>query len=248
MTWGKSTERLAATAQNAPGLDFFLPSQSIGRDPFPYRARSACPERQPRHVPGLSIAAGNGGLEPGGDGDGVRALERHVAVFVRMVVQSFERGEPDWLLTIFVVPCVLVGVAFAWLLIRALRIATGIGPTLVEISANPLVPGGEYDVYMSQAGRLSIKRLDLKLVCEETTTYRQGTNTRKATRRVYEQVLATCEQDETGGRRRRKHGPSCRCQPTRCTRSRPLTTTSPGSSSSKAPPHSGPISSAAFRS
>jgi hypothetical protein len=101
-------------------------------------------------------------------------------------------------LTFFILPFVVVGAAFLAILVRAILIETGIGPTLVEISAHPLAPGERYEIYLSQAGRLEIKSLDVKLVCEETATYRQGTNTRKATRRVYEQLLVSREALEMG--------------------------------------------------
>ncbi|HEY1603717.1 MAG TPA: DUF3592 domain-containing protein [Pirellulales bacterium] len=198
LTWGKSTERIAASAQHAPGLDFFLPPQNATADPYPFVPDPQDLNDSPGTVLAYRLPPGTGGWSLVATALVCLLWNGTVAIFVRMVMHSFEEGAPDWLLTVFVIPCVLIGVVFAWLLIRALRIATGIGPTLVEISANPLVPGGEYEVYMAQAGRLTIKRLDLKLVCEETTTYRQGTNTRKAIRRVYEQLLATCEQTAAG--------------------------------------------------
>jgi len=194
LTWGKSTERLAATSQHTPGLDFFMPPENNAvAEPFPFVPNP----QQSNDSPGTYLAYR---LPPGTGGWSLAAMvllcvlwNVTVAVFVRMAVQSFQSGEPDWILTIFTVPFVIVGVGFLVILVRALLIETGIGPTLVEISAHPLAPGDRYEIYVSQAGRLEIKSLDVKLICEETATYRQGTNTRKATRRVYEQVLVTGE-------------------------------------------------------
>ncbi|NJO14086.1 MAG: hypothetical protein HC870_02780, partial [Rhizobiales bacterium] len=57
-------------------------------------------------------------------------------------------------------------------------IATGIGPTLVEISDYPFYPGRVYRLFLSQGGRLTINSLEVLLVCDEKATYQQGTNTR----------------------------------------------------------------------
>jgi hypothetical protein len=66
---------------------------------------------------------------------------------------------------------------------------TGIGVTLVEISDHPLYPGGKYEVFISQSGRLKIKTFRVLFVCDEEATYHQGTNTRTARQRVCEQEL-----------------------------------------------------------
>ena len=64
-----------------------------------------------------------------------------VALFVTIAVNSHLRGEPEWFLTLFMVPFVLVGLALVWYTVRQLLITTGVGPTLVEISAHPLAAG-----------------------------------------------------------------------------------------------------------
>jgi hypothetical protein len=194
LTWGKSTERLAATAQTTPGLDFFMPpAKNAPPDPFPNVPNPQQSNDSPGTFLAYRLPAGTAGWSLVATAVVCVLWNVAVAVFVRMDVQSFQRGEPDWWLTIFIVPFAIVGVGFLVLLARALLIETGIGPTLVEISAHPLTPGGKYDIYISQAGQMEIKSLAVKLVCEETATYRQGTNTRKATRRVFERVLVTAE-------------------------------------------------------
>ncbi len=112
-----------------------------------------------------------------------------VSGFVILAIRAHLAGKPDWLLTGFTVPFLSVGVVLVVLFVRQLLVATALGPTLVEISAHPLLPGEEYRVFVSQAGRSRIERLDLLLVCEEEATYRQGTNTRTETREVYCQPL-----------------------------------------------------------
>ena len=44
-------------------------------------------------------------------------------------------------MTLFIVPFLAVGVALVVVFARLLRHAAGIGPTLVEISDHPLLPG-----------------------------------------------------------------------------------------------------------
>lgn len=112
-----------------------------------------------------------------------------VALFVTIAVNSHLRGEPEWFLTLIMVPFLLVGLALGWYTLRQLLITTGIGPTLVEISAHPLEPAGEYEIFLSQAGRLTISSLRVLLVCEEQATYQQGTNSRTETCPVFEEEV-----------------------------------------------------------
>jgi len=109
--------------------------------------------------------------------------------FVMFAVGSHVRGEPQWLLTLLLIPLAAFGLWLLAMFLRQLLLATGIGPTLVEISDQPLYPGERYRLFVSQAGRLKISSLEVLLVCEEEATYRQGTNTRCEARRVYEAVV-----------------------------------------------------------
>ncbi len=109
-----------------------------------------------------------------------------VALFVTIAVNGHLRGQPEWFLTLFLVPFVLVGIGLVWYTITQLLIFTGVGPTLVEISAHPLAPAGEYEVFVSQSGRLTLDCLSVLLVCEEQATFQQGTNSRTETCPVYE--------------------------------------------------------------
>lgn len=108
-----------------------------------------------------------------------------VAIFVVMTVESFARGTPDWMLTALVIPLAIAGLGLIAYLVRQLLITTGVGPTRIEISEHPLAPGKGYDIFLSQAGRLAMNSLELWLACDEKATYRQGTDTRTETRRVY---------------------------------------------------------------
>jgi hypothetical protein len=110
----------------------------------------------------------------------------------------FSQGRPDWRLNFGLIPFVVIGVVLLAYFIRKLVTTTGVGPTLVEISDHPLVPGGSYRLFVSQSGRLKVQRFSVVLVCEEEAVYRQGTNTRTEVREVYRQQLLAREGFEVG--------------------------------------------------
>ena len=110
-----------------------------------------------------------------------------VAIFVWQGL--FGPGPVQWLPPVFLVPFALVGLLLIGLFFRQLLITTGVGQTFVEISDHPLMPGRRYGLLVSQAGRLKMNSLKVLLVCEESATYRQGTNTRTETRRVFEEAI-----------------------------------------------------------
>jgi hypothetical protein len=91
------------------------------------------------------------------------------------------------MLTLLVLPFVAIGIGLVAYFVRLVLVATGIGPTWIEISDHPLTPGRRYDALLSQAGRLRMNSLELWLACDEKATYRQGTDTRTEIRRVYHQ-------------------------------------------------------------
>jgi hypothetical protein len=108
-----------------------------------------------------------------------------VAVFVVMAVRGIARGEPDWVLIASVIPFAAAGIALVVYLAREILATTGVGPTRLEISDHPLAPGQPYEIFLSQAGRMTIRSLEVWLACDERATYRQGTDTRTESRRVY---------------------------------------------------------------
>ncbi len=110
-----------------------------------------------------------------------------VIFFAVLVVRGFARGESDWVLAGSIVPFLLGGIWLAIYLSRQIMTATGIGPTRLEISAHPLIPGQPYEIFLSQAGRLNMQSLEVWLACDERATFRQGTDTRTESRRVFQQ-------------------------------------------------------------
>ena len=114
-------------------------------------------------------------------------------VFLAVVVNSFLRGRPEWALGLVTIVFLPIGVWSVIYFVRQLVFVAGIGPTGIEISDHPLYPGRSYRVILTQAGRFSVDRLGMVLVCEEEATYRQGTDVRTEIRRVHEQQVFQCE-------------------------------------------------------
>jgi len=99
-------------------------------------------------------------------------------ILLAVVVSGFWIGRPRWILAGLLVPFALIGRWSFLYFLSQVRQRIGVGPTVVEISEHPLKPGGRYDLFISQGGRLKLKRLSVELVCEEETFYRQGTDVR----------------------------------------------------------------------
>ncbi len=187
--WGKSAERRALMAQRVGRRDLFA-ARGEGRQPFPTVPLGADITNSPGTKLQFRLPMAN---SPGWAVFGTLAFciawNGIVLAFVVMAVRSYLTGKPDWLLTLFTVPFAAIGVWAIVALVRQLLVATGIGPTLVEISDHPLSPGGQYQIYLSQSGWFTMNRLRVLLVCEEIATYRQGTDTRTETREVFRKEL-----------------------------------------------------------
>jgi len=112
------------------------------------------------------------------------------AVFVTSAVQGHLQGRPDWFLTVFILPFVAIGLIMIGWCIRQFFITIGFSTAEVEIDSFPLVAGQNTRVQVSQPGPLRLKSLGVLLVCEESASYTQGTNTRTETKRVYQHTLA----------------------------------------------------------
>ncbi len=182
--WGTSAERRASLTQRAARIDLF--------------ETTAAPEGFPS-VPGAGNLTNSPGTTlayrlPVGAAPGWALFAALVAcliwngvvvMFLVMVVRGHLAGDPNWGLTLFILPLVLIGLGLIYYLAHQFLKTTGVGPTRVEISHHPLKPGRNYEVFISQAGRLSINSLEVMLVCAEKATYRQGTDTRTERRQVY---------------------------------------------------------------
>lgn len=109
-----------------------------------------------------------------------------VAWLMVIAIRGHLRGDHDWPLTLFALSFAVAGGVLIVYAVRHAMVTTGIGPTFLEISEQPLRPGREYRLFVSQTGRLRLRRFDVALVCEEEATFRHGTDTRKESCRVSE--------------------------------------------------------------
>ena len=94
-----------------------------------------------------------------------------------------------WLAAAWLIPICLVGVWSIFQFFRQLLKLTGIGQTSIEVSSYPFMPGQTYKVFLSQAGRVRLKLLDVSLVCLEEATFNQGTDIRTESTTVVEHRL-----------------------------------------------------------
>jgi hypothetical protein len=186
--WGKSREHLAAVSQLGRRLELFEESTPLARD-YPNVPRDANLTNSPgtRLKYRLPITTTQGWKLIAA---ALVALGWNaIAVFflVKALSSASDSGAHavNWRLLLFTLPFLAVGIGMIYFLIRQFLIATGLGPTHLEISDHPLLPGRFYDLFLSQAGRLTMNLLEIDLVCEEQATYRQGTDTRTEQRRVY---------------------------------------------------------------
>jgi hypothetical protein len=112
-----------------------------------------------------------------------------VTAFIVVAIRKHLRGDFDWGLDLLIFPFAVAGGFLIYYFVRELLIATGIGPTRVEISDHPLWRGQTYELHLTQGGNLTVSSLDLSLQCEERATYRQGTDTRSDRRLVHRQSV-----------------------------------------------------------
>jgi hypothetical protein len=193
---GASAERRAAIAKSASQLELFEDRPPPANE-YPYVPDAS----QVTDSPGTTLAfrlpigtstawmlfwLGFGGV----------VWNAIVSVFIAMALEAYRSGHTDWRLNVTTLFFLVFGIALLAYFLRQLVVSTGVGPTLVEVSDHPLFPGGRYQVFLSQAGQLKIRSLVLLLVCEEEATYRQGTNTRKETCRVFQRQILRQENVE----------------------------------------------------
>jgi hypothetical protein len=112
-----------------------------------------------------------------------------VSVFAFQASGSFERGSPDWFLTVFLLPFLAVGIGLVGAFAYALLALRNPRPQLV-LGARALHPGAATDLswrFLGAAQRLGRVRISLQGM--EHATYRVGTDSRTATETFHDQVL-----------------------------------------------------------
>jgi hypothetical protein len=187
---GTSIERRSAMARRAAESDF---------------AHAAAP--RPRNYPTLPPFDGltnSPGIElayrlPASQTPGWRLLATTIFAMLWLflvflltvpVIRWHIAGRHEWLLTALLLP--FWGVCY-WAVrsfVQLLLLNNGMGQTTVEISDLPLMPGHEYQAVVAQHGQVSMKVLEVLLICEEEATFMQGTDIRTEVREVFRQRCA----------------------------------------------------------
>ena len=112
-----------------------------------------------------------------------------LAVLLVIDIQKHLSGRSDWFLTLLLIPFATVSFfATKWFFRLFIR-HTGVGPTTIEISDLPLLPGKEYALYLLHYVRVTSKNLSGSLDCSEANTYQQGTAVLSDRCAVVRQVL-----------------------------------------------------------
>jgi hypothetical protein len=115
-----------------------------------------------------------------------------VAAMAVILVKSIIAQAINWLLLLAIVPIAFVAIRLTMRFLQQVGETVRIGPTSVEVSDLPFYPGQRYDLCLVQAGRMSLKSLKLQLACDESATFRDGTDVRVENRRVSLQRVLHC--------------------------------------------------------
>jgi hypothetical protein len=186
--WGKSPEHQAARGQLGR-IDLFEEMNSRAKD-FPTVPRDA----DLTNSPGTHLKY----RLPNSNSQGWRLLgatticliwNAIVVFFTVLAIHRHWQGQADWRLDLLVLPFLVIGGFLIFYFIRELLIITGVGQTFVEISDHPLIPAGNYELFLAQGGHLSLQTISISLLCQEQAAYRQGTDTRIDRRTVFSQTL-----------------------------------------------------------
>ena len=112
------------------------------------------------------------------------------SVFVWQAIEGFRRDSPEWFLTIFIIPFVLIGLAMIFAAIYTLAMQFNPKPILTLTPGTPAL-GQQLRVEWKMLGSAHrLRKLRLLLIGKEKATYRRGTNTSTDTKTFYRRSLA----------------------------------------------------------
>ncbi len=119
-----------------------------------------------------------------------------LAAVAMVVIKSFIAGSPKWILGVLMMSMFWAAVKLTWYFLAKLNETIRIGPTAIEVSDLPLFPGRRYDICITQTGRMSLRSMKVSLACDESATYREGTDVRNEVRRVSLQKVLHCDPND----------------------------------------------------
>jgi hypothetical protein len=102
-----------------------------------------------------------------------------MAVFIVGMAQGWLKGKGDWCLTLFLIPFTLIGLGLLAAVLYAgyqLVLSWLVRPIWLEVDAHPVRIGGEFGWLVQQTGRFTLRSANVRLLCIESATYRQGTS------------------------------------------------------------------------
>jgi hypothetical protein len=185
---GASSERRSAIAKMAGSIEMLGPSADDGK-PLPSVPKGSAITESPGERLTYRLAAEKTKASIAGPATLALLWSSVWFVLLAVVVSGFWYGRPRWYLAMLLVPFAVIGVWSFRFFMTQFRQHAGVGPTIVEISNHPLFPGRQYRLFVSQTGRLKLKRLTVQLTCEEETFYRQGTDVRVDRHEAIRQVI-----------------------------------------------------------
>jgi len=117
-----------------------------------------------------------------------------VSIFVWQVVDSHLSGDPEWFLTLFMIPFVLVGLGAVGYVVYAL-LGVFNPHAILRTGAAVYSPGQTVELDWRLEGAANrISRLTFQLTGTEKATYRRGTNTHTDTHDFFDETLLTVDQ------------------------------------------------------
>ena len=110
-----------------------------------------------------------------------------ISIFIYQVYQGFKRGNPDWFLTIFMIPFILVGIlTILAIFYTILKVSNP--KVSIEVSPSELFPGSKVNIKWTLSGSFSrIHSLEIYIEGEEMASYNSGENSASATN-IFERI------------------------------------------------------------
>jgi hypothetical protein len=120
-----------------------------------------------------------------------------VSVFVYQAFQGWKTGHPDYFLTVFMIPFVLIGLVMVGSIFYFALAAFNPKPVII-LSKETIRLGDVVPMHWATKGDVyKIQNFKLSLIGEETATYRRGTNTYTDRHTFFEKVLVNSHNPES---------------------------------------------------
>jgi len=110
-------------------------------------------------------------------------------VLVVHCVQSILSQAIDWPAILFATAHLAATAWQTYYFVRTLLRSSVFGPTIIEVDDVPIRLGDRMRIFFSQSGRLRVQCIEVELICEEKSTFNQGTDTRTETVTVFQNRL-----------------------------------------------------------